>query len=159
MTIPPQIENMAKGLVVHFLQGRTIEQAIEEGREVGMPGELLDSLPGMVFQATSAAGAIHVGERTMAHQVLKVMVKRGAAREDAEHLVKLVLGFIAELEAEIGPDKPVPNSGGRWFEYGGQPRTNHVPLQGAKNQEVPVESRVRPSRRKRIKDRSRRNKH
>ncbi len=43
-----------------------MEQAIEEGREAGLPDELLDSLPGMVFEATSAAGAVHIGESTMA---------------------------------------------------------------------------------------------
>ena len=149
MTLPPQIENMAKGLVVHFLQGKTIEQAIEEGREVGMLGEMLDSLPGMVFQATSAAGAVHVGERTMP-QVLKLMVKKGAPIEEAEYLVKLALGVMGELEAEIGPDRPVPNSGRRWFEYGAQPGTD----EGGKNQKGPSESGARRSRQAGTRDRS-----
>jgi len=120
MIIPPPIENLARGLVLHFLQQKTIDQAIIEGREAGMPEELLDSLPGMVFQATAAAGAVHIGERTM-YQVLKVMVKRGASKEDAECLVNFALGVIGELETEVGSDNPVPTSDRKWFEYDGLP--------------------------------------
>lgn len=115
--LPPLIENMARGLVVHFLQGKTIEQAIEEGRAVGMPAELLEGLPEMVFQATSAAGAVHLGERTK-RQVLKAMTKRGAPREEAEYLVELALSVMDELTTEVRPDEPVPESGRKWFQYG-----------------------------------------
>ncbi|RJQ63187.1 MAG: hypothetical protein C4530_03850 [Desulfobacteraceae bacterium] len=34
--------------------GRTVEQAVTEGRQAGLPAEALTYLPGMVFQATSA---------------------------------------------------------------------------------------------------------
>jgi len=118
MIIPPPIENLVRGLVLHFLQQKTIDQAIIEGCEAGMPEELLDSLPGMVFQATAAAGAVHIGERTMS-QVLKVMVKRGAPKENAECLIKFALDVIGELETEVGSDNPVPTSDRKWFECAG----------------------------------------
>ena len=154
-TISPLIDNMVKGLVTHLLQGRTIEQAIEEGREVGMPEELLDSLPGMVFEATSAAGAVHVGERTMA-QVLDVMVERGAPREDAEELVRLVLDFIAALETEIGSDKPVPNSGRRWFEYEGKCGSEENERTRTHKKSAPTSVAVQAKSAGRKKERSRR---
>lgn len=114
--LPPVIEGMAKGLVIYFLQGKMIEQAIEEGREFGLPAEVLEGLPEMVFQATAAAAAVQLGERTK-RQVLKVMMKRGALKEEAEYLVELALSVIDELTTVVRPDEPVPNLDRKWFEY------------------------------------------
>ena len=123
MTIHGEVERLAKGLVLHFLQGKTVDEAVHLGREANMPRELLD-FPSMTFQATSAAGAVHTGERTLS-QVLDAMVERGAPREEAECLVKLALDVMIELEADGGPDRPVPASDGKWFEYEEGPRANH----------------------------------
>ncbi len=69
------LEKMAKGLVLHYLQGATVEKAVNIGREAGVPDELLESFPGMMFQATSAACAVNLGEKTLA-EVVDMLGKR-----------------------------------------------------------------------------------
>ena len=46
------LRNMAKGLILHYLQGRTVDAAIAEGKEGGLPAALVDCLPGVMFQVT-----------------------------------------------------------------------------------------------------------
>lgn len=46
MEINEALRNMARGLVLHYLHGRTVEAAIREGKEAGLPSELLDCFPG-----------------------------------------------------------------------------------------------------------------
>jgi hypothetical protein len=105
---------MAKGLVLHYLQGGTIDQAVRVGREAGLPEELLESLPGMVFQATSAACAVHMGEKTFAH-VIAMLVETGAPQQDAEVLVNLALEHLRQMTVDGGDDRPVPKTTRPWF--------------------------------------------
>ena len=105
---------MTQGLVQHFLQGATVEQAVQTGREAGLPEELLESLPGMVFQATSAAGAVYLGEKTFTH-VVGTLVERGAPTQDAEVLVKISLEYIQQMAVTSGHDQPVPKTTSPWF--------------------------------------------
>ena len=60
MILSQALENFMKGLTLHFLHQGTVEQAIEQGRQVGVPEELLESLPGMMFEITSAACAVQI---------------------------------------------------------------------------------------------------
>jgi hypothetical protein len=111
------MEGMCKGLVLHYLQRRTVEDAVRVGREAGLPEELLRSLPGMMFEATSAASAVHLGERTRA-EVLDALVERGAPKEDAGVLVDLALEFIRVIAVD-GDERPMPTSEEPWFVYHG----------------------------------------
>ena len=117
--------NMIKGLALHYLQRRSVQEAIEKGQQAGVPAELLDSLPGMMFDVTAAAGAVVIGERKFDDVVdqlwsrtLKHAVIDGFSRQDASTLVAITLAFMRELFADGGDDRPVPDSGEPWFEYG-----------------------------------------
>lgn len=110
------LEKMAKGLVVHYLQGATVEQAVNTGREAGLPGELLESFPGMMFQATSAACAVNLAEKTLA-EVLDTLAEQGAPREEAEALVRFALNFIQSMAVNGGDERQVPSSKTPWFAY------------------------------------------
>jgi len=105
---------MAKGLVLHYLHGATVDQAVRVGREAGLPEELLESLPGMVFQATSAACAVNLGEKTFPH-VITMLVERGAPEEDAEVLVRFALDYIRQMAGDGGDDRLVPKTTRPWF--------------------------------------------
>lgn len=105
---------MARGLVLHYLQGATVDQAMRVGREAGLPEELLESLPGMVFQATSAACTVHLGEKTFPH-VIAMLVERGAPEEDAGRLVRLALEYIRQMAGDGDDDRPVPKTTRPWF--------------------------------------------
>lgn len=117
MSIGSIMQRMCKGLVLHYLQRRTVEDAVRAGREAGLPDELLASLPGMMFEATSAACAVHLGAKTRA-DVLDTLVERGAPREDVGVLIDLALDFIAAIAAD-GDDRPMPASTEPWFAYPG----------------------------------------
>lgn len=110
------LDKMAKGLVLHYLQGATVDEAVTTGREAGLPDELLESFPGMMFQATSAACAVNFAEKTLA-EVLDVLAERGAPSEDAEALVRFALNFIQNMAANGGDERPVPSSKTPWFAY------------------------------------------
>jgi len=48
-------DNILKGLVLHYLHQGTVQNAVEQGQEAGLPRELLESLPDIMFEITSAA--------------------------------------------------------------------------------------------------------
>lgn len=119
-----ELQNMMKGLSLHFLHQKTVAQAIEEGREAGIPEELLSSLPGMMFEVTSAACAVHTGGRTVssvAKQMMKKVGDQGAEgdfdRDDAVSMIRMTLEFIKELERKGGPNSRLPELTQPWFRY------------------------------------------
>lgn len=118
------LENMMKGLVLHFLHQGTVDQAIEQGRGAGVPEELLGSLPGMMFEITSAACAVQTGERTLgdvADQITERALASGTAedfgRDDALKMIEMTLAFIRELYHDVGKDGPLPTLTEPWFQY------------------------------------------
>lgn len=125
MKISAGLNNMIKGLAPHYLQGRSIQEAIEQGKQAGAPAELLNSLPGMMFEVTAAASAIFAGERRfheMVGEVTRRAFKSGNteefSREDASTLITMTLAFIKELSANGGDQRPVPETNEPWFQYG-----------------------------------------
>jgi len=111
------LENMIKGLVLHFLHGGSVEKARADGRQSDLPAEVPTYLPGMVFQATSAAAAVQLGERQF-DEVIDQLEAQGAPRQEADTLVQFVLGFLKQLSEHGGGDKPVPSTGKSWFNFG-----------------------------------------
>lgn len=94
------LNNMVKGLVLHDLRGGTVDKAIEQRRDGGVPEELLRCLPGMMFEVTAAAGAIFGAGRdfdeVVDELVRRVLVTGNAedfGREDAKTPVKFVIEF------------------------------------------------------------------
>ncbi len=74
-------------------------------------------LPGIVFQATSAAAAVQLGQRQF-DEVIDRLVGQGAPRQEADAMVQLVLEFLKQLSEHGGGDKPVPSIGKSWFNFG-----------------------------------------
>lgn len=66
----------------HFLQSRTVEEAVHVGRKAALPDELLDSFPWMMFQAMSTACVVHFGEKTLP-EILEMLVERSTPKTDA----------------------------------------------------------------------------
>jgi len=96
-----RLEDLMRGLTLHFLHQGTVEQAIEQGRGVGVPEELLESLPGMMFEITSAACMVQTGNRTLddvADQITEQAVASGTAedfgRDDVVKMLETTLAFI-----------------------------------------------------------------
>jgi len=113
-----------KGLTLHFLHQGTVEQAIEQGREAGVPEELLQSLPGMMLEITSAACAVQIGERTladMADQITEQAFASGTAenfgRDDVVKMLETTLAFITDLHKDRGEHRLLPNLTAPWFRY------------------------------------------
>jgi len=118
------LEKMMKGLVLHFLHQGTVDQAIEQGRRAGVPDDLLESLPGMMFEITIAACAVQSGERTLddvANQITERAVASGNVdnfgRDDAVKMIEMTLAFIRDLYHDVGEDRPLPALTQPWFEY------------------------------------------
>ena len=95
------LENLMKGLTLHFLHQGTVEQAIEQGREAGVPEELLQSLPGMMFEITSAACAVQIGQRTLTDVVDQITEQAFATgnvadfgKEDVVKMLEMTLAFL-----------------------------------------------------------------
>jgi len=119
------LDNMLKGLVLHFLHQNTIEEAVEQGRDAGLPTELFEMLPAMMFDVTSAAGAVFVGGRKL-HDVLDQMSdnptatkkEKQVARKNIKQLLQLALEFMKELAGGQGLDTTLPEMNTPWYEYG-----------------------------------------
>ena len=110
-----------RGLILHYLNQSTVEQAIQQGREEGVPDELLESLPGMVFEFTSAAGAIVAGERAF-EDVAEDLLKRATDdnnvdfdRNDATTFLQFTVDFLDSLG---NLDQPLPALTVPWYRYG-----------------------------------------
>jgi len=123
------LDNMLQGLVLHFLHQGTVEDAVEQGRKAGVPAGLVEVLPPMMFDVTSAAGAVFVGAREM-QDVLDQLSEhpsateeeRQVARANLARLLQLTLDFMRELAGDQGPNIPLPEMKAPWYEYG---RTEH----------------------------------
>ena len=118
------LDNILKGLVLHYLHQGTEQNAVEQGREAGLPRELLESLPGIMFEITSAAGAVFGGARTI-EDVVDEISKRVSATEDEQNvtrmnvakLMHLALDFMNKLATERGTDSPLPGMRVPWYKY------------------------------------------
>jgi len=94
-------------------------------REAGVPAELLESLPVMMFEVTSAAGAVFAGARTL-DDVLDQMSEGASAIENEKEvagmniarLIQVALEFMKELADDRGPDSPLPEMTRPWYKYG-----------------------------------------
>ena len=118
------LQNMMKGLILHFLHQRTVEQAIDQGRKAGVPSELSESLPGMMFEITSAACAVQMGEQTLDNMADQVTARalssdnvEDFSRDDALKMIEMALEFIKELYRKAGADRPLPAMTEPWFHY------------------------------------------
>lgn len=119
------MHNMIKGLTLHYLHQYTVEDAIEQGRIGGVSEEILQSLPGMMFEITSAAGAVFSGGRDL-DEVVDELTRRALAsgnaadfgRDDAMSLVRTTIEFLTELSKQYGLDKPLPEMHKPWYKYG-----------------------------------------
>jgi len=126
------LENLMRGLTLHFLHQGTVEQAIEQGRRVGVPEELLESLPGMMFEITSAACVIQTGDRTLddvADQIAEQAFASGTAedfgRDDVVKMLEMTLAFIQELYHDSGEHGALPDLTVPWFRYEQDGPTSH----------------------------------
>ena len=119
------LEAMVKGLALHYLHRGTVQEALAQGKAGGVPEELLECLPGMIFEVTSAAGAVFSGNGTF-DEVVDELTRRALAsgnaedfsRDDAAALVTLTLDFLRELCGEGGGDAPLPPMAEPWYRYG-----------------------------------------
>ena len=118
------VNNILKGLVLHFLHQGTVLDAIEQGRAGGVPIELLESLPGIMFEITSAAGAVFTGARTFEDTVDEISERSSTtveeqriARMNVARLMRVTLEFMTELDAKRRPESPLPEMSVPWFKY------------------------------------------
>lgn len=119
------LKNMIRGLSLHYLHKGTIEEAIEQGKSGGVPAELLESLPGMMFEITSAASAIFSRSLVfdeVVDELTGMAFANGKAedftRDDAATLVKLTLDFFEELCVDDEFETPLPPATEPRYQYG-----------------------------------------
>jgi len=118
------LDNILKGLILHYLHQGTVQDAVEQGRAAGVPVELLESLPAMMYEVTSAAGTVFSGARTL-EDVLDQMSElpsitedeKEVARANIAQLMQVALEFMKELSVERGPGAPLPEMTGPWYKY------------------------------------------
>jgi len=94
------LDNIIKGLVLHYLHKGTVQSAVEQGQEAGLPIELLESLPGMMFEITSAAGAVFDGARTF-DDVVDEIVNRVSATEDEQNVARMNVEKLMHLSLDF----------------------------------------------------------
>lgn len=118
------LDNMIKGLVLHYLCQGTVQSAFEQGQKGGLPIELLESLPGMMFEITSAAGAVFAGARTFENVIDEIIIRVSAAedkqnvdRMDVEKLLQMSIDFMNKLATENGIDRSLPEMSLPWYKY------------------------------------------
>lgn len=123
------VNNLMRGLALHYLHQGTVQEAIDQGRAAGVPDDLLACLPGMMFQVTSAAGAIFSGDCAF-DEVVDELTRRALAsgnaedfgRADAEALSRATIEFFREICGDEGGATPLPEMVGPWYEYGRKKR-------------------------------------
>lgn len=72
----------------------------------------------MMFSVTSAAGAVHLGARTL-DDVLDQLMEEGAPRNEVHVLVSLAVDLMRTLMTEYGEEEQVPETTVPWFDYEG----------------------------------------
>lgn len=119
------LDNLFKGLILHFLRKGTVQEAVEQGRNANMPKGLLDVIPALMSDVTSAAEAVFKGERElkdMLDQLSEIptatKTERQAARKNFEQLIQTALGFMKELSGGQGIEIQLPVMDSLWYEYG-----------------------------------------
>lgn len=119
-----RVDNIIKGLVLHYLHKGTVQRAVEQGQEAGLPIELLESLPGMMFEITSAAGAVFDGTQPFDGIVDEIVERasaneeeQNAARMNIEKLMHLALDLMNKLATEHGIGSPLPEMRVPWYKY------------------------------------------
>ena len=119
------LDNILKGLVLHYLHQGTVQDAVKQGREAGVPTELLESLPAMMFEVTSAAGAVFAGARTlddvldqMSEGASAIENEKEVARMNIARLIQVALEFMKKLAGDRGLDSPLPEMTMPWYKYG-----------------------------------------
>ncbi len=124
MTMSEAIDNILKGLVLHFLHRRTVREAIEQGRSGAVPVELLESLPSIMFDITSAAETVATSARTFEEVVDEISwrestnaAEQSIARMNVARLMHVALKFMSELGADRGSGSLLPEMSVPWFRY------------------------------------------
>lgn len=124
MTMNEEVDNVLKGLVLHFLHRKTIADAISQARSEGVPAELYESLPLIMSEITAAAKDVVAGVRTLDEVVDGISrresdnaAERKAARMNVARLMHVALTFMRELGADGASDRPLPEMSVPWFRY------------------------------------------
>ncbi len=119
------LDNIIKGLVLHYLHQGTVQDAVKQGSEGGVPVEILESIPLMMFEVTSVAGAIFAGAQTlddvldqMSEDASTTENEKQVARMNISRLIQVALEFMKELAGERGSDSPLPEMTVPWYKYG-----------------------------------------
>jgi hypothetical protein len=124
MTMNEAVDNVLKGLVLHFLHRKTIVDAIAQARSGGVPVELYESLPRIMSEITAAAKDVVAGVRTLDEVVDGISrressnaAERKATRMNVARLMHVALTFMSELGADGASDRPLPEMSVPWFRY------------------------------------------
>lgn len=124
MNNDPEMNNVLKGLVLHFLHRKTIGEAIEQARSEGVPEEQYESLPAIMSEITSAAEDVVAGLRTRDEVVDEISrresrneTERKAAKTNVARLMDMTLTFMNELGVEKASDDSLPEMYVPWFRY------------------------------------------
>ena len=117
-------DNILKGLVLHYLHQGTVQNAVEQGQAAGLPRELLESLPDIMFEITSAAEAVFGGARPFEDVVDEISEgasatedELNAAKMNVTKLMHLALDFMTKLATERGTVSPFPKMRVPWYKY------------------------------------------
>ena len=119
-----EVDNMLKGLVLHFLHRKTIRDAVMQARSAGLPPELIESLPQIMSEITKAAENVVVGDRTFEDVIDEISqrdsrneAERNAARMNLARLMSLTLNFMTEIDSDETSNRSLPEMCVPWFRY------------------------------------------
>ncbi|MCP4577303.1 MAG: hypothetical protein GY846_13585 [Deltaproteobacteria bacterium] len=86
--------------------------------------DLLESLPGIMFEITLAASDVYTGVRAFEDTVNEISKHASATAEEQRiasgnvaRLMRVVLEFLAEIEERRGSGSPIPDMTVPWFKY------------------------------------------
>ena len=119
-----EVDNMLKGLVLHFLHRKTIADADEQTRSAGLPPELFESLPRIMSEITKAAEIVVAGDQALEEVIDEISqresrneAERNAARMNIVRLMRLTLNFMTEIDSDESPNRSLPEMCVPWFRY------------------------------------------
>ncbi|MCM8532781.1 MAG: hypothetical protein NE330_16555 [Lentisphaeraceae bacterium] len=112
MELSNHFEEFTRGLVMHFVEGGTVEEARKAITSTGQPREIAEVFPGMIYDATQMASKVLSGETTVDEAVDFWAKNSSADKDEARGLIMVAIETIQHLEKEqAGTDEnPAANA-------------------------------------------------
>ena len=93
MQLDNDLKEIAIDLIIHFINDGTIKESKNALASMGLPLQIVEKFPGMIYDSTAAAISIITREKEY-NDVIEALSRQGAKKLDVMYLVDLSLDTV-----------------------------------------------------------------